>query len=157
MKNSCAIRILFVLSVVVIAVVTGCVPERQSTQPDNQTWLSPGKVQISNLKSGSSVQQKIQLHNGSDGNNRFSVYYRVADYTENGFASAPAGAKDWVTVDDDYPQLAARETKDILVTLVVPDNVQTPSRWEFWIGVKSNSGNSIAAELCSRWLVTMKN
>jgi hypothetical protein len=41
--------------------------------------------------------------------------------------------------------------------LDLPAEAQVPDRWEFWIGVKENNQNTLATELCSRWLITMKN
>jgi hypothetical protein len=83
----------------------------QASQPEDKTWLSPGKIRINNLKPGSSVSQKIQVHNGSEQAANFSIYYRIADYVEDNFAAAPAGARDWVTIQEESPVLGRARPK----------------------------------------------
>ncbi len=127
----------------------------QAAQPDDKTWLSPGKIQVSNLSPGNRVNQNIKIHNGNEQSTKFSIYYRMPDYVENNFIAAPADARNWLIIAEDSPTLAPQETKEIQVVLDLPDKAQTPERWEFWIGVKENKEARLATELCTRWLITM--
>ena len=128
----------------------------QASPLADKTWLSPGKIQVSNLLPGNSVKQKITIHNGSEAATAFLVYYRIPDYVENSFAVAPGSARDWIKIGEESPVLAPKETREIQVVLDLPDKAQTPERWEFWIGVRENKGNMLTTELCSRWLITMR-
>jgi hypothetical protein len=121
----------------------------------DKTWLAPGKIQINKINPGKEVKQIIQIHNGSQAAAAFSVYYRTPDYTEDGYAAAPAAARDWINIAESSALLAPQETKYIAVVLNIPVKTLTPERWEFWVGVKENKDSSLAAELCSRWLITM--
>ncbi|MBN1191541.1 MAG: hypothetical protein JXA46_17425 [Dehalococcoidales bacterium] len=147
-----------VLLLAIAAILTACAGPAgsQAAGPENETWLSPGKIRIDNLSPGNSVKHDIQVHNGEEVERAFSVYYRVPDYLEDSFFSAPAGAREWTAISEESPLIGARETKEIEVILNLPDDVQPPERWEFWIGVRKNSSDSLSAELCSRWLVSMK-
>jgi hypothetical protein len=127
----------------------------QALPAEGKTWLSPGKIQIDNLRHDNSVKQKIKIHNGNKQAAKFSIYYRIPDYVENNFIAAPADARDWVIIDEDSPVLAPEEIKEIQVVLDLPGNTQTTERWEFWTGVRENKENMLATELCIRWLITM--
>jgi hypothetical protein len=142
------------LAIVLTSVLACAAP--QASQLADKTWLSPGKIRIDDLRSGNKVEQKIKVHNGSELSTDLSVYYRIPDYTENGYSTAPAGARDWIRIAQYSPVLAPRETREIAIVLDLPEQAQTPERWEFWIGVKATKNNTLATELCSRWLVTMK-
>ena len=124
--------------------------------PTNRTWLSPGKVDIGNYYPGATAEWNITIHNGKPVPAKFSVTYRSPDYTATGYSKVDA--QDWVIVADTTPILAAYETRDILVTLKIPEKTKNvPAKWEYWISVmdKSQVGN-VATELCSRWLVNMR-
>jgi hypothetical protein len=133
-------------------------PVLTNEPPKNRTWLSPGKVDISNYYAGATAEWYIQVHNGKPVPTKFSVTYRYPDYTATGYDKPVSAAQDWVIISDATPVLAAYETRDILVTLNMPANVKnTPAKWEYWISVmdKSQTGN-VATELCSRWLIVMR-
>jgi hypothetical protein len=136
-------------------ILMACSDPHTSELPDS-TWLSPGKIQINNLHPGSSITQKIKIHNGNKLAIKFSVYYRIPDYVENNYAVAPGNAGNWISIEDSSPTLEPQETKEIRIGLTLPDEVQLPERWEFWIGAKETKGNMLATELCSRWLITMR-
>jgi len=131
--------------------------EEKASLPDDQTWLSPGKIQVTDLRPGDSVSQKIKIHNGNDRATTFLIYFRVPDYIENGFITAPAEARHWVVITEGPLVVASRETKEFQITLDLPDNSSTPKQWEFWIGVKEAKEGGLTTELCARWLVTMKD
>jgi hypothetical protein len=128
---------------------------RQSSPLDDKTWISPGKVQISNFQPGKNISQKITIHNGNKLATQFAVYYRIPDYVESGYSSAPTDAPSWVAIENPNPILTSGEVKEILVKLKLHSAAVTPSRWEFWIGVREAKANSLTAELCTRWLITM--
>jgi hypothetical protein len=136
-------------------ILMACSDPHTSELPDS-TWLSPGKIQINNLHPGSRIEQKIKIHNGNKSAAKFSVYYRIPDYVENDYTIAPDDAGNWISIEDSSPVLEPRDTKEIRIGLDLPDDVQLPERWEFWIGAKEDKGNMLATELCSRWLIRMK-
>ncbi len=142
------------LMVILVAVMACYTP--QATSLSDKTWLSQGKIRISNLSPGKRVSEKISLHNGHEVATRYSVYYRIPDYVEAGFQSAPAEAKDWTVIAETSPRIGPQETKELQVVLDLPATVQTPRQWEFWIGVRESLGSGLTSELCSRWLITMK-
>jgi hypothetical protein len=129
---------------------------RQAAGPVDKTWLSPGKIQIGNYSPGHSVKQKITIHNGENAETKFSVYYRVPDYVEEGFTAAPAETGDWIKINENSPSISPLQIKEIEVVLNIPEGSSVPERWEFWIGVKEDKKQSLSTELCSRWLITMK-
>jgi hypothetical protein len=136
-------------------ILTSCHNETTSNKPDS-TWLSPGKIQVDNCRPGNSIEQSIKIHNGNKIETGFSVYYRVPDYVENTYAIAPAAAQDWVTITDNSPLLKPNEIKEIKVILKIPDKTLASENWEFWVGVKENTIQSLTKELCCRWLINMK-
>ena len=125
--------------------------------PPDRTWISPGKVQIGNFYAGARAEWDLSIHNGESKERTFSISYRHPDRVETGFEFAPVEAKDWVIIADATPVLAPKETKNVLIALVLPGNTQVPPQWEFWIAVKDISqGGMVQTVLCSRWLVRMR-
>ena len=145
------------LGIILITIVTAglACSTRQSLPLDDKTWLSPGKIEVSNFQPGKSTSQKITLHNGSKATVQYTMYYRTPDYVEQGFDAAPIDAQSWVTIIDQNPVLTSGETREIMVTLKLPSEAKTMSHWEFWIGVRAAKETGLTAELCSRWLISM--
>lgn len=143
--------------VLVIILTTGsaCTVSKTSELTD-KTWLSPGKIQVNNFSAGDSIEQSITIHNGSDVATTFLIYYRTPDYVEENFVLAPIDALNWVNINKASILIAPKEKEEIQVTLKLPNDIQTPTHWEFWIGVKAKKENTLITELCSRWLITMK-
>jgi len=151
------LKVILCLLLATITLMIAACGAQETAQPADNTWVGPAKVQITNLRPGNSVGQKITIHNGGKTGANFLVYYRTPDYVQKGYVMAPAEAPNWLKIEDENPILAPGETRDIQVILDLPDNAQTPERWEFWIGVRENSGSSLVAELASRWLITVKD
>ena len=129
-----------------------------SQPPTDQTWISPGKVNIGNFHEGATAEYPITIHNGSDNTAKFSVYYRIPDHTEEGYVSATNVQQNWIIVADSTPLLYPKETRDILVSLTMPKEAIAPAqKWEFWIGItKVGQTGLVQTELATRWLVTMR-
>ena len=126
--------------------------------PEDVTWISPGKVNVSNFYPGARAEYPLTVHNGNDTTASFSVYYRYPDHVGEGYEKPPLEAQDWVIVADPTPVLMPRETRDILIALDVPENanISTP-KWEFWIGAKDTTQTGmVRTELCCRWLIAMR-
>ncbi|MBA7571641.1 hypothetical protein ES708_13407 [subsurface metagenome] len=158
---------LVVLIVIAGLLLAGCpqpseppTAETPTTPPPglyDKTWISPGKVEVGNFYPGARAEYKISIHNGSDEPAEFSVSYRAADNTAEGYEPAPAEAQAWVTIDDPAPVLAAKETRDVLIAVEMPDDAQAPPKWEFWIAAKDvTQTGMVQTELACRWLVEMK-
>ena len=154
----CNIKKSLLLLVLEIILTTGSACATPPTsEPVDKTWLSPGKMQISGVSPGEHVQQSITLHNGSEIAATFHIYYRTPDYVEDEFETAPVDAPNWITIEQESVSLAPKEKQEISIILDLPSDIQIPERWEFWIGVKPKEKNTLTAELCSRWLITMKD
>ena len=120
----------------------------------DQTWISPAMVQIGNFYPGATASWNLRVHNGKDTVARFVVGYREPDYVKEGFDKPPLGAQDWVIVADPTPVFAPKQTKEITITLAIPqDAVVKSPRWEFWVSVSEVSGDMVVVEMVSRWLV----
>jgi len=89
---------------------------------------------------------------------KFAVYYQSTDNTAEGFVPAPIEAKDWVVIDVSGLLFAPRETKDIMISLNMPKDAESPSnKWEFWIGAKDVSQTAmIQTSVYVRFLITMR-
>jgi hypothetical protein len=151
------ITVLFLIALLAVTVIFVSCANPQTALPNESTWLSPGKIQINNLYPGKSITQLLKIHNGSKQTAQFMIYYRAPDYVETDYVAAPAKAVDWISITDKSPVLAPQEIREIPVTVCLPGKTQAPERWEFWIGAKENSKNTLSTELCSRWLITMKD
>jgi len=125
--------------------------------PEDMTWISPGKVNVSNFYAGARAEYEMLVHNGKDEATEFSVTYRIPNQVSKGYVKAPVGAQDWVIIADSTPVIKTRETKEILIVLDMPLETTAPPKWEFWISVmeKAQPG-MIHTELCARWLVDMR-
>jgi hypothetical protein len=144
---------------VLIVILTAGPTCANSQMPElvDKTWLSPGKIQVSSVLPGNRIEQSITIHNGSEVATTFLIYYRTPDYVEDHFVIAPVDTINWIKIDQGSVLLAPKEKKEIPVILDLPDDAETPERWEFWIGVKPKGENTLTAELCSRWLISMKD
>ena len=150
------IRILCFLAIAIILTSTTTCARQEMSNPVDRTWISPAKIQIGNIRPGSSVKQKVTIHNGNETAKGFIIYYRTPDYVEEGFVAAPAEARNWLKISDENPNLMPRQTKEVQLVLNLPDDAQLPERWEFWIAIKEDVGDSLIAELASRWLIIMQ-
>jgi len=123
----------------------------------DKVWISPGKVEVGNFYPGARAEYPLTIHNGKDEPAQFSVTYRVADNTAEGYVTAPGGAEGWVIIADPAPVLAAKETREVLIAVVMPKGATAPPKWEFWIAVMDvTQTGMVQTELACRWLVTMK-
>jgi len=126
--------------------------------PEDQTWISPGKVHIANFYPGARAEYSITIHNGSDKEADFTVAYRYPDHVGEGYLKPVKEVQDWIIVADATPLLMPRETKDVLVVLEMPKDAEDfAPKWEFWIGVKdATQKGMVQTELACRWLVSMR-
>lgn len=89
----------------------------------DRTWISPAMVQIGNYYSGARAEWSLRLHNGKDTPVKLVVSPRKAGYTKESYFIAPSEIQDWVIVADSTPVLAPKETKEILVVLAMPKEI----------------------------------
>jgi hypothetical protein len=89
----------------------------------------------------------------------YNISYRLPDQPLEGYVNAPEQAQDWVIITDSTPLLGSDETREILIAVEMPaDAVIDEKNWEFWISVMDvTTSGTVATELCSRWLITMKD
>lgn len=126
--------------------------------PIDETWISPAKVEVGNFYPGARAEWELQVHNGNSEAATFAVTYKYPDNVGEGYVKPTPEVQDWVIVTDASPVVAARSTKSILVAVVMPKNAKVPGgKWEFWISAKDMSqAGMVRVELCSRWLVNMR-
>jgi len=122
----------------------------------NKTYITPGKMMVSNFHPGARVEHALTIHNGKDEPAEFSVTYWQPGDAEEGYVTAPGAAQDWVIIADPAPILEAKETRDVLIAVEMPEDAEAPPKWEFWIAVKRvTQEGMVQTELACRWLVTM--
>lgn len=125
--------------------------------PDNQTWLSPGKLEINNYIPGATVKCILHVHNGNSVATPFSILYSIPDNSDAGYVIANSQSRYWVEIDLPNPVIEPMSTKDITVTLSMPLGVTAPgNKWEFWVCSKDVSQDTfIQTQLCTKFQVTM--
>ncbi len=158
---------LIVLLIAVCLLLSGCGQPSSTTvvQPlepppelYDKIWISPGKVEVGNFFPGARAEYPLTIHNGNDEPTEFSVTFQVPGSTAEGYDTAPSAAEGWVIIEDPAPVLAAKETRDMLIAVVMPEDAEAPPKWEFWIAVKDvTQTGMVQTELACRWLVTMRD
>jgi hypothetical protein len=125
---------------------------------EDETWLSPGVVEISNLYPGAQAEWEIKIHNGNQNEAQFAIEYAPPNRTREGYSIAPIEAADWVIIADPSPVLASKETRAVIISVEIPKGtIVSGKKWEFWIlAYDTNQNKQIRTQLASRWLVTMK-
>ena len=157
-------KIIGLIIVSAFLLLAGCpqsspVIEKPQPGPElyDEVWISPGKVNVGHFYPGARAEYPLTIHNGNDQPTEFSITYRVATGTDEEFVVAPDEAEDWVIIADATPVLAAKETKEVLIALEMPEDATAPEKWEFRVVVKDASQTGmVQTELACRWLVTMK-
>ena len=131
-------------------------PEEQADNTDN-TWISPPSVTVEDLFPGAEdVEWPLTIHNGKDEPAQFSVTYRVPSSAAEDYVPAPDTAQDWVIIAEPAPMLAAKESREVLISVEMPEDATAPPKWEFWVVVKDiTQTGMIQTELACRCLVTM--
>jgi len=139
------------------AFTNGAIQDIGNQPPDEMNWISPGKVIVTNFYPGARAEYPVTVHNGNDTACSFAVDYRFPDHVDDDFVKPDTEVQDWVIVADTTPLLAPKETRDILITLEMPEDADVfAHQWEFWISVMDMSQGMVKTELCVRWLVTMR-
>jgi len=135
----------------VVSLVSNYLGDRPSS-----VGYNVGKKELAISGLAPSTTRKISIVYLSPEPSTFSIYYKEPDSLTEGFSMPPIGAKDWVIVSDPSPVLAPKETREIMVSVVMPQGATAPNKWEFWIGVAQASAGMVQVELCSRWTVEMR-
>jgi len=132
--------------------------ESLSQPPMNVSWISPGHVDVGEFFAGATGEYPIRVHNGNNVPSVFVVTCRMPDNTVVDYAKASPESIHWVTITGAETPLEAFETRDMLVSLIMPyDAVAPASKWELWISVLDTSQTGfVQTEMCTRWLITMK-
>jgi len=150
----------FIVALLLLSLV-GCSPQVRVAGAPTSTWVSPGKVFISNYYPGARAEYEITIHNGEDVDSGFEIAYKVPDYTDAGYAKATEELGRYVSVGDKVVTLRPDEIRKVLVVLEVPKGIEVPwGKWEFWVSVngepQGSGGLGIAVGYATRWLVTMR-
>ncbi len=155
---------LIILLIAVALLLSGCgQPSSTVVQPlepppelYDKTWISPGKVEVGNFFPGARAEYPITIHNGNDEPAEFSVTFQVPGNTAEGYDPTPSAVQDWIIIADPTPVLEAKETREVLIAVVMPEDAEAPPKWEFWIAVRDvTQTGMVQTELACRWLVTM--
>jgi hypothetical protein len=157
-------RIILLVAAVAVLLLVGCpssspVIEKPEPGPElyDEVWISPGKVNVDHFYPGARAEYPLTIHNGNDQPTEFSITYREASSPEEGYVTAPDETQDWVIIADPTPVIAAKDTKEVLIALEMPEDATAPPNWEFRVVVKDvTQTGMIQTELACRWLVTMK-
>ena len=125
--------------------------------PNDQTWLSPGKLEIKEYFPGATIKCIIHVHNGNSVAAPFSVLYSIPDNTDSGFVKSNDQSRYWIEIDNSYPTVEPMTTKDITVTLSMPLGSTAPGKeWEFWVCCKDLSQDTfVQTQLCTKIQITM--
>ena len=87
----------------------------------------------------------------------FIVAYKEPIKIADGFSPPPQGIESWITISDPAPNLKPLETRDIMITLAMPEGAVAPDAFEFWIVARDNTqAGSVQTETCSRCFVRMR-
>jgi len=136
-------------------------PETIEAPPElcDKTWISPGKVMVGNFHPGARAEWSLTMHNGNTEPAQSEIRYREPGKATEGYIKAPSIVQEWVTIADPTPILAAKETREILIAVVMPEDAESSAlKWEFWIAVRGvTQTGMIQTELASRWLVSMRD
>ena len=158
---------LIVLLIAVALLLGGCGESSPSTviepldpPPElyDKIWISPGKVEVGNFFPGARAEYPVTIHNGNDEPTEFSITVQVPGTTTEGYDQAPSAVQGWVIIADPAPVLEAKETREVLIAVVMPEDAEAPPKWEFWITVKDvTQMGMVQTELACRWLVAMSD
>lgn len=130
-------------------------PVDYSTTNKSSVGFSPGKYHIGNLRAGKQADLPITIHNGSDEVCSLAIAYRVPDFVDEGYATPPFGASDWLIVPEANLEVRPQEKRETILTIDIPEGATTPDKWEFWISVKDTSQTGmVQTEGCLRIFVS---
>ena len=130
--------------------------------PPSSSWIYPAKIHVGNYHPGDVAECYVKVHNGNAHESLYRVKCRWPDRLESGYSLPPYNYEDWVTVSEPTVLLApysdmSGSTKSVLISLQVPEEVEVPEKWEFWIGVSDASqGGFVKTEMCIRWMVSAR-
>jgi hypothetical protein len=161
-------KLIGLIIVTAFLLLAGCpaspVIEKPQPSPElyDEVWTSPGKVMVSNLYPGAkNVEYPLTIHNGYDQPTEFSVTFLAAGDVDKDtgyiYVAAPEEAQDWVIIADPTPVLDAKETREVLIAVEMPEDATAPAkRWEFRVVVGWEGPGMLQRAYTCRWLVTMK-
>lgn len=116
--------------------------------PVDRTWVSPGKVNISNFYPGARAEYPITIHNGNDIDTSFAVLYRYPDHVAEKYSKSSKQVQNWIIIADSTPILMPFETRDVLVALAMPEDAQ---QWSIPLWNLTQLGKETKVDLASEW------
>ncbi len=126
----------------------------------NGMSVARGKVEITNFRPNREVSQTIGIHNSRDTIAEISLLCKNPDQESDGYVKLP----DFKTL---YPYLIKVEPQSLelypdgqgtmTVSLLLPEGMKTPPKWEFWVQpVDQTNKSMVQAGVAIRWCITMK-
>ena len=91
---------------------------------------------IGNFAPGKEADILITLHNEGRESHTLAIAYRVPSFTKEGYVGAPGSARDWLVIEEPIVVLKPREKKEIVLTMCLPMDADTPDKWEFWVAIR---------------------
>ncbi len=92
--------------------------------PEDKAWISPAKVEIGNFHLGAAAEWVLKVHNGKDSSSTYTVDYKTPNTSDGKYYVAPKDiVQDWVLIADSSPVIQGRETRDIPISIKMPDKL----------------------------------
>lgn len=129
----------------------------KETEIWNEDWITPAIVEVGNYYPGARAEQIIRIHNGSDEQVEYRIYCRQPDNPREDYVKLATFDTNWIEIERELPTLEAKETKEVLVALAIPEDIEIePEKWEFWLAVSEATDEMIQTEMAIRWLINMR-
>lgn len=124
---------------------------------NDTTFVYPAKMCVNLNSSRGGTTLKIQVHNGTDYDSLFDVYYdrpteisreQVSDkFTpelKGVYEIAPKEAVKWIKVEP-TKSIMSKWTENVEFTLTIPEDAIVPDKWYFYLMARDGNHGNIAA------------
>lgn len=122
-------------------------------------YITPCQVSMSGFTEGNNTaSHPITIFNGAD-TAEFSVFYSSNPEglgcrgCPEDYVLAPDQAKNWIDISAKSPVIQSGKSRDVDITVEIPDGQTTPHKWAFWIIVEHEPTGTLFPSL---WLIEMK-
>jgi hypothetical protein len=143
------------MKIIIISIMCFVFTINAEAQTGNGLLIRPYVLDFK-LDKGQSASQKITIRNQMDKKAQFRVYINdwlrdsVGGHIYSGINTLPNSCSRWVTLENEFVEVAAGETKELVISLSIPDSAEAINemKWSMLFIETTSEAKAPVVETC---------